>query len=299
MPCETGQEVCDDSPSRLASGLQSGEAMVYSTATDFGIEHLQQRLREAQRALDAKQARLERQLKLAAKVHNSLLPQPVRHERISVDVRYRPVDEVGGDYCQVRFADAGTCYITMCDVTGHGIGPALMATRVSSEVRHDILYGHSPSNIVRSLNRFCRDHFADTDLYLTFVAARIDLRRPRVIFSGAGHPSLLLIRRDGLTVERLKSQNPMIGVTDECLADEPEHTAQLDSGDRLVFYTDGLTETADADGRYLGVEGLEKIAVGSMSVDLFDAADHILDRVSRHQHGPATDDKTLIVAEIK
>jgi serine phosphatase RsbU (regulator of sigma subunit) len=273
--------------------------MVHPTTIDIDVGNLQQRLKEAERALEAKEARLERQLELAAKVHNSLLPQPVRHERICVDVKYLPVEEVGGDYCQVRFADAGTCYITMCDVTGHGIGPALMAARVSSEVRHSILYGHSPRDIVSSLNRFCRDHFADTDLYLTFVAARIDLRRPQIIFSGAGHPSPLLIRRDGLTVERLKSQNPMIGVMDECLADEPESTTQLDSGDRLVFYTDGLTETADADGRYLGDDGLEKMAVGAMSVDLFDAADHILDRVSRHQQGPATDDKTLIVVEIK
>ena len=283
----------------MPGSFQSGETMVYPTTTDIGVEHLQKRLKEALRVLDAKQARLERQLELASKVHNSLLPQPVRHERISVDVKYLPVEEVGGDYCQVRFADAGTCYITMCDVTGHGIGPALMATRVSSEVRHRILYGQAPCEIVRSLNRFCRDHFADTDLYLTFMAARIDLRRPRIIFSGAGHPCPLLIRRDGLTVERLRSQNLMIGVMDECLGDEPEHTTQLDSGDRLVFYTDGLTETADADGRYLGEDGLEKIAVGAMSVDLFDAADYILDRVARHQHGPATDDKTLIVAEIK
>ncbi len=273
--------------------------MVYSTSIDNGAERLKSRLEETQRVLEAKQARLERQLELAAKVHNSLLPQPVRHERISVDVRYLPVEEVGGDYCQVRFADAGTCYITMCDVTGHGIGPALMATRVSSEVRHSILYGHSPRDIVSSLNRFCRDHFVDTDLFLTFVAARIDLRRPRITFSGAGHPCPLLLRREGLTVERLKSQNLMIGVMDDCLSDEPENSTPLDSGDRLVFYTDGLTETADAERRYLGEDGLERIAVESMSVDLFDAADYILDRVSRHQHGRATDDKTLIVAEIK
>ena len=91
----------------------------------------------------------------------------------------------------------------------------------------------------------------------------------------------------------------MIGVMEECLADEPENSTPLDSGDRLVFYTDGLTETADADARYLGEDGLERIAVGAISVDLFDAADYILDRVSRHQHGTATDDKTLIVAEIK
>ncbi len=91
----------------------------------------------------------------------------------------------------------------------------------------------------------------------------------------------------------------MIGVTRDCLSEDPEHTLPLRSGDRLLFYTDGLTETADADGDYLGTEGLSAIGVMAQSVSLFEAADDILRRVADFQHGPATDDKTLIVAEIK
>ena len=60
-----------------------------------------------------------------------------------------------------------------------------------------------------------------------------------------------------------------------------------------------LTETADAAGHCLGTDGLAEIAVEAMSVDLFQAADRILERVAGYQHGPATDDKTLIVAESK
>ena len=242
---------------------------------------------------------MRRQLALAAKMHQSLLPQPVHHERILVDVGYLPVEEVGGDYCQVRFADPGTCYITMSDVTGHGIGPALLAARVSSEVRHGILYGREPRDILRWLNRFIYENFGETSLFLTFVAARIDLRTRQVTWSGAGHPHPLLIRRDGPVVEELISQNSMIGVFEDCLGEEPEHTVALEPGDRLLFYTDGLTETADAELNYLGTDGLAEIAVDAMSVDLFETTGHILKRVARYQHGPATDDKTLIVAELK
>jgi sigma-B regulation protein RsbU (phosphoserine phosphatase) len=265
---------------------------------DENVGQLRRRLGEIERKLEIVRTRFERQLRVADSVHRSLLPQPVRHERILVDVRYIPVEEVGGDYCQVRFSDPDTCYVTMCDVTGHGIGPALLATRVSSEVRQSILYGREPRDVVRTLNHFICDHFEETHLYLTFIAARIDLSHGRVIWSGAGHPSPILIRSDDKKVELLESQNVPIGVMRDCLADEPEHTIDVKPGDRLLFYTDGLSETVDAEGRYLLTEGLTDVAQQAMAVELFDMADYILDRIDRHQHGPATDDKTLIVAQI-
>ncbi len=266
---------------------------------DTEVEDLRRRLAAAEHELQTYRVRLQRQLNLAAEVHRSLLPKPIRDERILVDVRYVPIDQVGGDYCQVRFPDPETCYITMCDVTGHGIGPALLATRVSSEVRQGIVYGRPPRDILRSLNRFIYEDFYEANLYLSLVAASIDLSRRRLTFSGAGHPSQLLVRGKGATVEPLVSQNPLVGVLKEILADEPEHTLALEPGDRLVFYTDGITETADAAGRLLGTEGLASIVAGGMTVGLFEMADYILERVARHNHGPITDDRTLIVAEIR
>ena len=111
-------------------------------------------------------------------------------------------------------------------------------------------------------------------------------------------PSPLLVRPDR-TVQQLESQNPLIGVYHEGFDDQPDGSLPLEPGDRLVFYTDGVTETADRAGRLLGTAGLAQIAAEAMSADLFQMADRILDQASLHQQGPPTDDKTLIVAEIK
>ena len=270
-----------------------------AVAPEVELEQLRRRVEELERLLEVTRKNHQRQLALAARVHQSLLPSPVRNPRVHIDVRYLPIEQVGGDYCQVRFRDRETCVVTMCDVTGHGIGAALLATRVSSEVRYGIIFGRPPREIARSLNRFICDNFGETHLFLTFVAAQIDLERGRITWCGAGHPGPLLIRRDEDRVEVLESQNLVIGVLEDVLSDTPEHTLALAPGDRLIFYTDGVTETADAAGHQLGTDGLAQIAREAASSDLFQVADHILDRVAGHQHGPATDDKTLIVAEVQ
>lgn len=263
------------------------------------VADLQQRIAQLERALNTSRKQQHWKRELAAKVHSSLLPGPVRDRRILVDLRYVPIEEVGGDYCQVQFSDWNTCYIAVCDVSGHGVGAALLATRVSSEVRQSIVYGRPPRDVLRSLNRFICENFSETGLFLSLVVAQIDLERRSVTWSGAGHPETLLIRRDPHAVETLPSQNPVIGVMKDCLDDEPQHTLPLAPGDRLLFYTDGLTETVDHRDRRLGTAGLADIAAGTKHADLFETPDLILDQVTRYQHGPTTDDKTLIVAEIK
>lgn len=263
------------------------------------VDELRGEVLAANRALAVARKELASQLRNAAQVHQSLLPAPVRHPQIDVDVRYLPIDAVGGDYCQVRFPKPSTCYVTMCDVSGHGIGPSLLATRVSSEVRHFILDGLRPINIVRSLSEFIYEHFHDTKLFLSFVSAQIDLDHRTITYSGAGHPPLLLLRCRAGLVQPLESQNTLIGVKKDCLSEEPEHTRTLAAGDRLVFFTHGLTETTDMEGRQLGQEKLAQIACDALSADIFDMADVMLDQVARFRYGPPKDDMTLIVAEIK
>jgi len=235
--------------------------MSRSIAVDAELEELRRRVAELEQTLSATRENQRWKLQLASQVHRSLMPHPFRDPRIWVDVRYMPIEEVGGDYCQVRFSDRQRLYITISDVTGHGVGAALLAAYLSSEVRQSILYGREPRDVVRSLNTVVCDHFIETSLYLTFFVARIDLSDRTITWCGAGHPSPLLARRGGAAVETLDSQNPMIGISPDVLADDPEQTLSLGSGDRLLFYTDGLPETCDAEGQRLGTGGLASIAV--------------------------------------
>jgi len=129
------------------------------------LDLLRRRCAKLERDLERRRLAQEQRLRIAADVHRSLLPGPVRHDRIWADVRYIPIEEVGGDYCQIRFSDRSTCYITMCDVMGHGVGAALLATRVSSEVRYGIMYRRELPERVRQYQ-----HGPDTDDQTLIVA---------------------------------------------------------------------------------------------------------------------------------
>ena len=263
------------------------------------IEDLRRKCAELQRQVEKLRVRHRERLSLAAEIHRTLLPKPIRHDRIWVDVRYIPVDDVGGDYCQVRFPDRNTCYITMCDVTGHGVGPALLATRISSEVRYEIMYRRDPRDIVDSLQRFMLEHFSSSGLFLSFVAARIDLDGGEVTWSGAGHPSPLLLRAGTGRIEQLRSQNPLVGIEVPGAGDPRQESIRFCPGDRLLFYTDGLFEVADAEDRQLGMRGFISMAQATRRDDIFSAADHLLQAIRDFQHGPNTDDQTLVVAEMR
>ena len=136
------------------------------------LEQVKADLEAVKRELQRREEVWQRELDIAERVHRSMLPKPIRHPRIDIDVRYVPAEKVGGDYCQVLFPAESCCYVTMCDVTGHGIGSALLATRVSSQVRGLVFEKLHPTEIVQQLNKFVLENFAETDLLLTFFVAQ-------------------------------------------------------------------------------------------------------------------------------
>jgi sigma-B regulation protein RsbU (phosphoserine phosphatase) len=264
------------------------------------LRRLEAKLAKTKRRLHSGHHLAKWELDLAVGIHESLLPQPVQHPSIDVATRYLPVSGLGGDYCQVLFPDDSTCCISICDVTGHGVGPALLATRVSSEVRRLTYENRQPHEILSGLNAFLLDHFRDGGLQVSFFAARVDLDRRTIAYSGGGHPSPILIcKQDPSRAEFLMSQNMILGVMEQCLDAAPEHVVSVVPGDRLLFYTDGLTETETAADELLGETGLLDIARNLCADSVGEVVDCILDRVAQDRIGPPRDDMTLVMLEMK
>ena len=192
---------------------------------------------------------------LARCIHRCLLPDHLRDDRVDVAVYYEEHEMLGGDYCSVVKRSDDHLLICVYDVTGHGLPSALLAGRISSFVEHEITVAHHPCEVLNALNRFVAGHFEGLGIYATFLCVEIDLRWRGVVYAGAGHPPALLQRQDG-SFEPLDSRFPLLGVFPEMGRDCRASKTMFTPGDRLLLFTDGLTETRNANGEMLGIDGV-------------------------------------------
>ena len=122
------------------------------------------------------------------------------------------------------------------------------------------------------------------------------LRWGGLSYAGAGHPPALLWRKSGAT-ERLGSLSPLIGIFPEMGRQCEVQKTSIESGDRLILYTDGLTETRDTAGSFFGIEGIEAtLAALPATADSEQALDEILGARRRFARSAALDDDVLAMA---
>lgn len=278
----------------------NGEPAIELLGRDVTERELAQiELESAHQTLVRKQRIADHDLRVAKLVHESLLPKPVSRPELDIDVKYVPADRVGGDYCHIAFPGNDHCLLTICDVSGHGMASALLAARVSSFLR---LAGESmtdPFAITTQLNEFLLDHFADTGLFVTFLAVSIDLRTFETRYCGAGHPGPLLVRAAG-GVEVLESQNLPVGVVKEFGRKPYSSVLTIAPGDRLVLYTDGVTEAQNEQRQLLQTTGLQQMALQAADQPLFKLGDWLLNQVAQFRNSsPPNDDMTLLLVEAK
>ena len=261
-------------------------------------ERATEALRKAHESLTRRQAELQRDLDVAAKIHISLLPAPLVNDRVIIDLHHLPLLGVGGDYVYIHGADPDRPAVVIFDVAGHGVASALVANRFHSAVYAIMHEGSPPQEMIQRLNRFIYEKFSDLGVFVTLFAVRLDLPAGRLCYCGAGHPPGLLKRARTGRVDKLPSQHLPIGVAASPFLGEPDGQVEIAPGDVLWLYTDGLMELRREPEGILGVEGL----VGHLQgCDLSDPspgmARRCMDAVLGEDSEPE-DDITLLTAAV-
>jgi sigma-B regulation protein RsbU (phosphoserine phosphatase) len=206
--------------------------------------------------LQHKQVLIDRDLKAAAAIQRSLLPEEgLSIPNLRLAWRFDPCERIGGDIFNIQRVEEDEVGLYMLDVCGHGVPAALISVAASQFLAgpRGLMGGGcqlaSPETVLNHLNEaFPFERF---DSYFSIVCMSIDIRRGTLTYGGAGHPPPVLLRA-GRDIELLDYRGPVIGFGPETPYGQKE--IHLEPGDKLFLYTDGLTENRNRRGRAFGRE---------------------------------------------
>jgi serine phosphatase RsbU (regulator of sigma subunit) len=128
-------------------------------------------------------------------------------------------------------------------------------------------------------------------------AARLEHDGRKLSFEGGGHPPAFWVTREG-ECRLLDSRSAVLGALEEAVDPAPPAPLELEPGDRLALYTDGLTEVFNEKEEMLGIEGLQEIVRQAARQPLAEMKESIIEQVSAFRHGPVHDDMSLVLVEI-
>jgi PAS domain S-box-containing protein len=254
-------------------------------------------LRTANTLLERRQKEIEDDLLLAARVQQSLAPKSMVWGGILVEAFYHPVRTIGGDFGLVNPLDEDHLNVLVCDVSGHGISAALIANRIYSETISQLSNGAPLGDMLRQLNHLVIQNIGSSLFFFTLAVARVDRGGRRMVFAGAGHPPAMIVQ-PGEEPRLLESRSTVLGALADAVDSQAALEVQLHAGDRIVLYTDGITDVFDSQGKMLGVAGVQRLVRETAMRPLDEMKKAILDRVAEWRQGPPRDDISLILVEV-
>jgi sigma-B regulation protein RsbU (phosphoserine phosphatase) len=239
--------------------------------------------------------RMEQEIDIARGIQQALLPRDFRdYPHLAVAGCNFPCLSVGGDYFDVFPLDNKRTAFLIADVSGKGLGAALLTTMLQGALSGMTL-GTDPSRVLNHVNRFLCDH-SEVGRYATMFFGVLD-EEGNLDFINAGHPSPFLIRQ-GVAQEPFSEGSYPVG-----LVPEAEYTAlkiKLEPGDTLVLFSDGVTEAMDPDEQMFGVPRLRELLTGRTECPLDQLEKCILEAVENFARGASqADDLTLLIVRYR
>ncbi len=250
-------------------------------------------LKAAQEQLIEKE-RLERELKVAADIQMSILPDvlPV-HAKFDFGGRILPARQVGGDFYDIFVLDEDKIGVLIGDVADKGVPSAIFMARAHAFIIAEADSATSPGDVLRMANK----HITRLEKSTQFVTALygvLNTRTDEFSYARAGHePPLLLNEQNG--VQRLPHKAGMaLGLWEDIVLDE--NSVLLPQGSLLVMFTDGMMDCRDPQGEPFGLERIKMTMSRLLNVTAQSSCDQLFDTLMMYQSGAKQDDDVTLVA---
>jgi serine phosphatase RsbU (regulator of sigma subunit) len=236
-----------------------------------------------------------RELDEARRVQRGLMPEEIPQSRgLGMAAVWRPAGIVGGDYFDVIKLDENTVGVCIADVCGKGLPAAMIMSNVQAAVRAIGWERTSPAKLCVKVNRImCAN--TPGNAFVSLFYAVIDTNTQRLRYCNAGHNAPLLASSNG-NVRALDCGGSVLGVFSDCLYDEQE--VAIESGDRILLYTDGVTEARNGAGEEFGEHRLVEVLLRFSHAGPAELADAVASTVGRFSNGIFNDDVTLVAVAV-
>ncbi len=240
---------------------------------------------------------IQREIEIAARIQKDLLPKRISEPKgTSIATYSKAAKGVSGDYYDIFPIGKGKTAVVICDVVGKGVPAAMLMVMIRTILRLTASGDRKPAQILTFLNRGITgkigvDHFATMGMFA------YDEQEKRIYFSNAAHLPLLIYRKGtGVFIEM---DTPGLPIGIEAGEHYKQRQFQTISGDILIFYTDGVTETRSKEGREYGLEALKSVVRSSAQLSASKIAERIKEDIDRFAQGTSQhDDQTFLIMKI-
>lgn len=241
-------------PLRDASGRVTHYVGVQSDITE--LKTTQDKLEEANRELRKFHTDMTEELQRAQQVQQYLLPDhlPVS-DVLKIACKFDPLADIGGDFYDVVHLPDGKYGMLVADVTGHGVPAALLCFMSLTTFRSASRNNLSTAAVLNHTNEMLLDAMPE-GTFVTMFYAIYDPVNHELIYTQAGHPAGMLIRQQEEAIFPLATHGRPIGLFNQHMVNLEEKRLQLSAGDKVLLYTDAITEAGGIDGALLDVEHL-------------------------------------------
>lgn len=239
--------------------------------------------------------RMSNELDVASRIQKKILPADV-DEIFGLEIAqyFEPAKEIGGDYYDYTILDDNVFSITIADVSGKGVPAAFLMALDRSVLRTLTLTGDfAPNENLNELNKIIYSDITE-DMFITMMHSKYNKENKTLYYSNAGHNPLVVYRASTDSIELHTVKGVAIGFLEEYKYRQGE--IQLNKGDIVIFYTDGITEAENSNKEMFGLERLKEVIYNNKNKSPKELRKVILESINRFRKDyEQTDDLTFVI----